>query len=128
MTTTSFRSLRKHLINPAMMRLAGAPWSPISPIRHVGRRSGKRYANPIIAEPTNDGFIFALTYGPNVDWYRNCLATGHCSLLWHGKAYDLDEVRDIDPAGALRAFPLPERLMLRVLGTDHFVHMTRRAA
>jgi hypothetical protein len=34
-----------------------------------------------MVEPTTDGVVIALTYGPEVDWYRNVLAAGHCELL-----------------------------------------------
>jgi deazaflavin-dependent oxidoreductase (nitroreductase family) len=81
------RVFNKQALNPMILKFAGCSHSPISVIRHAGRRSGKPYLTPIIVEPLVDGFVFALTYGPKVDWYRNVLAAGWCTVIWHGKEY-----------------------------------------
>ncbi|MBP1694074.1 MAG: nitroreductase [Chloroflexi bacterium] len=117
------RKFNKHVLNRMMLKIAGAPHSPISLIRHVGRRSGKSYETPVIVEPTTDGFIFALTYGPVVDWYRNVLAAGQCSLIWHGQEYALEKPEQVDVKTALAAFPPPFRQILGLTGMDDFFKM-----
>jgi hypothetical protein len=32
-----------------------------------------------------DGFVIALTYGPDRDWVRNVLAAGGCTIEWRGR-------------------------------------------
>lgn len=122
------RYFNKRVTNRAMMKIAGARYSPISIVRHTGRHSGKTYATPVIAEPVPNGFMFALTYGPDVDWYRNVLAAGQCSLRWHARGYQLTAPEPLGPAAALPAFPLFFRLILRLIGIQHFLRMTCQSA
>src|ERR1700694_2104025 len=68
-------------------RIAHSAHGPFSIVRYVGRRSGKTYETPIIVAPTDGGFVFELTYGPEVDWYKNVVAAGDCTVLRHGKNY-----------------------------------------
>jgi deazaflavin-dependent oxidoreductase (nitroreductase family) len=117
------RYFNKRLLNRVTIKIAGFAHSPISIVNHVGRKSGKTYQTPIIVEPQENGFVFALTYGPQVDWYRNILAAGHCNLRWHGDTYALGEPEPIDVEAALPAFPLPFRPVLRILGKKDFFRM-----
>src|SRR5215218_6462770 len=56
------RTFNKHVFNPAMVRLAGRRHWYAAAIRHKGRRSGKEYATPVVAELVEDGFIVPLPY------------------------------------------------------------------
>jgi hypothetical protein len=40
--------------------------------------------------------VIALTYGPEVDWYRNMLAAGGGTLLWHKRVYVVGKPEPID--------------------------------
>ncbi len=122
------RYFNKRVLNRVMIRIAGVPLSPIAILRHTGRRSGKTYAIPVIVEPTAGGFVFALTYGTHVDWYRNVLAAGQCGLRWHGRDYTLEKPQPLGPREALSAFPLPFRPMLRLVGVNDFLRMSVRQA
>jgi deazaflavin-dependent oxidoreductase (nitroreductase family) len=121
------RHFNKRVTNRVTMQFAGLRYSPISIIRHVGRRSGKLYETPVIVEPLAEGFVFALTYGPDVDWYRNILATGRATLRWHGKEYALEKPEPIDRQAALPAFPQPFRLILRLVGPRHCFRMKQQS-
>ncbi len=120
------RFFNKRVLNRVMLKIAGAAHSPISIVYHVGRRSGKPYETPVIVEPLADSFVFALTYGPEVDWYRNVLAAGHAELLWHGKKFALANPELIDIKTALPVFPSFARPLLQTLGTRHFFRMKYR--
>ncbi len=72
-----------------MLKVAGRKQSPYAIIHHVGRRSGHAYATPVVAELSSDRFVIALPYGTGVDWYRNMLAAGRCTLTWQGQDYTL---------------------------------------
>jgi deazaflavin-dependent oxidoreductase (nitroreductase family) len=128
MSHNRIRVFNKHYFNRLIRTFAGRYNTPFAMIHHVGRRSGKAYATPIIVEPLDDGFVIALTYGPEVDWYRNLQAADHSTLLWHGHTYVLDKPRTTDPQTALPAFPAPLRPILRLLGTQDFVRVQAQRA
>jgi deazaflavin-dependent oxidoreductase (nitroreductase family) len=115
------RYFNKYILNRLMLRFAGSSRSQFATIRHVGRHSGKSYETPIIVMPMGEDFVIALTYGPKVDWYRNLLAAEQGTLLWHGKTYTIGKPESIDRTIALPAFPLQERVILRLLGNLPFV-------
>ena len=74
------RVFNKHVLNPVMMNLAGRKHWYAAVIRHTGRRSGKSYATPVVADRVADGFILPLPYGTGVDWLRNVLAAGRATV------------------------------------------------
>jgi deazaflavin-dependent oxidoreductase (nitroreductase family) len=109
-----------HTLNPLTRRLARSSFGPFSLVRHVGRRSGKVYETPIIVSPVEDGFIIELTYGYDVDWRKNVLAAGGCTLVRHGKEYAIKEIEPLDAETGRAAFPQPARLILRILGKKDY--------
>jgi deazaflavin-dependent oxidoreductase (nitroreductase family) len=123
MSHNRIRTFNKYITNPLLRTFANASRGPFAVIRHVGRRSGKPYETTIMIWPVEDGFVIALTYGPEVDWYRNILAAGHCTLLWHGRVYAVGKPEPIDVKTALLAFPPAFRLILRRSGIQHFVRV-----
>ncbi len=84
-----FLNFLKHYFNPLTRRIARSSFGPFALVRHVGRRSGKQYETPIIVQPVDDGFVFELTYGPEVDWYKNMLA----AVPWFGMARTMCSIR-----------------------------------
>jgi hypothetical protein len=117
------RSFNKHILNRVTLKISGASHSPISTVYHMGRHSGKVYQTPIIVGRDSTGFVFALTYGVEVDWYRNVLAAGRCALIWHGKKYMLENPEPVAVEAALPVFPLPLRFILRMVGIQDFFGM-----
>ncbi len=117
------RTINKRVLNPVLMKLGGLPYSPIAIVQHVGRRSQKPYQTPVIVEPLNGSFVFTLTYGPGVDWYRNLLAAGQCGLIWHGREYHLANPQPLEAGTALSAFPAPLRPILQALDIQDFFKM-----
>lgn len=115
------RYIDKYTLNRVMLKIAGRNRLPFAVIYHVGRRSRKPYRTPILVEPLGRAFVVALTYGPETDWYRNALAAGEYSILWHRKKYRMQGVEIVDAETALPAFPGPARLILRTVGIQHFV-------
>ena len=113
----------KRVTNRITGKIAGLRYSPICLIWHTGRRTGTLYETPLMAARTLDGFIFALTYGPHVDWYRNVLAAGHATLRWQGQEYALEDPQTVDARTGQNAFPFPPSLILRLLGIRHFFQM-----
>lgn len=119
-------TILKHTLNPVTRRLARSSIGPFSLIRHVGRRSGNAYETPIIVAPVRGGFMIELTYGPDVDWHKNVIAAGGGTIIHRGQAFVFNHVAPVDTATGLAAFPLSQRLTLRLLRRTHFEHLTTR--
>jgi hypothetical protein len=93
-------------------------------VQHVGRRSGKTYETPIIVSRVADGFVIELTYGPDVDWHKNVLAAGGCTLVWHGQPYRINQITPLDSETGRASFPVPQRWILQLLRRTHFEKLT----
>jgi hypothetical protein len=89
----------------------------------VGRKSGKLYRIPIIAEPIKNGFVIALTYGKKVDWYENVKAKGGCSLYWKNEEYNLINPEFIVKEVGVTAFPAIFRSVLRRMGIQYYLKL-----
>jgi deazaflavin-dependent oxidoreductase (nitroreductase family) len=113
-------SLITHTLNPLTRQLARSSIGPFSLIRHVGRISGKTYETPLIVAPIPGGFMIELTYGPEVDWHKNMVAAGGCTVVHRGQEYMIDQIERVDTATGLAAFPPAQRFVLRLLGRTHF--------
>jgi deazaflavin-dependent oxidoreductase (nitroreductase family) len=110
--------------NPVMLPLAGRRWNPIFAVAdHQGRSTGRRYATPVAARRTASGFVIALAFGAQVDWYRNLLAAGGGIIRWRSHAYRVTVPERIAVAAGLAAFHPVQRLLLRIAGVDGFVHV-----
>ena len=124
MFSDRIRVFNKYVTNRLLRGFASRSRGPFAVIRHVGRRSGKPYETTIMVWPMGEGFVIALTYGPKVDWYRNILAAGSGTLLWHRRVYAVGKPEPIDATTALTAFPALFRLILRTLGRqEEFVQV-----
>ena len=73
------------------------------------------------------GFVLALTYGPDVDWYRNVTAAGRCVVLWHRREYAIDRIEPLALEAARPLFQQPFRAILTLIGIRDFVRMTTAA-
>jgi deazaflavin-dependent oxidoreductase (nitroreductase family) len=101
----------KHVTNRFFLVFAGR-MPPFAIMNHTGRSSGQGYKTPVLAFPTETGFVFALTYGRGVDWVRNLVASGRGSLEYKGEEMPLCEVRLGKYADMKGMFPLWIRLSL----------------
>ena len=103
-----------------------AGWLPgFGILTHLGRKSGKVYHTPINVFRISTGFIIALTYSSNSEWAKNVLAAGGCELKTRGKKYQLSAPNVVhDPTR--RRFPIPVRLVLRIVGADKYMELAAR--
>jgi deazaflavin-dependent oxidoreductase (nitroreductase family) len=98
-----------------------APWMPgLGVVVHRGRRSGRVYQTPVNVFATGDGYVFALTYGPDTDWVKNVLAAGGCELRTRGRTVRLTSPRLFHDEARRDIRPL-ERQVLRVIGVADFL-------
>lgn len=115
----------RRVTNPLLMRRPAGLGPPgYAVVIHRGRASGREYRTPISAFRRPGGYAVALTYGPGADWVRNVLAAGECLLERRGRRVRLTNPRVArDPRR--RLVPLPVRLVLRIIGADHFLLLDR---
>lgn len=102
-----------------------AGWLPgFGILTHVGRKSGKAYRTPVNVFRAPDGFIIALTYSSESEWVKNVLAAGGCELRTRGKKYQLCAPKIVrDPTR--RRFLFPVRIVLRIVGADEYLELSR---
>jgi deazaflavin-dependent oxidoreductase (nitroreductase family) len=93
-------------------------------IVHRGRRSGHVYRTPVNVFRVPDGYVVALTYGPDSDWVRNVLADGGCELETTGKVVKLTEPRIVHDE-TRRDMPFGVRQILRLAGVTDFLYLKR---
>jgi deazaflavin-dependent oxidoreductase (nitroreductase family) len=119
----AFSVVLKHTLNPLTRRVARTRSGPFALVRHVGRRSGKTYETPIIVTTLGPDIVIELTYGDQVDWYKNVQAAGGCTILWHRREYVIDGLQPLPPEQGRAAYPAPARLILRLLHRRDFVRL-----
>lgn len=115
------RVVNKHVTNRITRVFTHLPFGPFAILRHVGRRSGKVYETVIMVWRLGTDFVIALTYGPDVDWYRNLLAGGGGTVVWHQGVYRVEKPKPIDATAAMPAFPAALRPIFRRAGLQDFV-------
>jgi deazaflavin-dependent oxidoreductase (nitroreductase family) len=115
------RPFTTRVVNPISRRFAGSlPWFGI--LTYRGRKSGKEYRTPMNVFRRGDSYVFALTYGSDVDWVRNIVAAGECSLRTRGRDIRLVEPElFVDPRQ--RLMPVLIRVFLRFNRVTEFMRM-----
>lgn len=117
----------KHTLNRVTTRAARGRGGPFALVKHLGRKSGKPYETPIIVQPISGGFVIELTYGPEVDWYRNVVAANGCRILYHGTEHVIEGLERLSATEGIAAFTPAQQRILRVLKRTHFVKLLERA-
>jgi deazaflavin-dependent oxidoreductase (nitroreductase family) len=115
------RPFTTHVFNPFSRRFVS--WLPgFGILGYRGRKSGKAYRTPMNAFRHGGDWIFALTYGSDVQWVRNVLAAGEATL-----EIRLRKIRLVDPEVFVdrnrRLMPFPVRQILRLLRVSEFMRM-----
>lgn len=83
-----FRHVATRYIDPLLLPIATRLPS-FGLLTHVGRRSGRIYRTPINLFRRGGDYLFFLTYGSDVQWVKNVLAAGHCSVETGGRVVEL---------------------------------------
>lgn len=96
-------------------------------VDYRGRKSGKRYRTPMNVFRDGNDYIFALTYGSDVQWVKNVIAAGECDLEIRGRwVHLIDPELFVDPRRHL--MPLPVRLFLGLMHVTEFLRMRPASA
>lgn len=106
------------LTRPMATRLPG-----FAILTHRGRRTGRTYQTPINVFRRGHDYFFFLTYGSDVQWVKNVLAGGSCTIETRGRIVELVEPELItDPE--LRPAPAPVRFIeQRLAGVTQYLRM-----
>ena len=100
-------------------------WAPgFGMIVHKGRKSGREYRTPLNVFRTDDGFVVALTYGPDADWVKNVLAAESCTLITRRRNYRVHSPRIVHDESR-KAMPAGVRQILGLVNVDDFLVLKR---
>jgi deazaflavin-dependent oxidoreductase (nitroreductase family) len=110
------------LTRPFAKRLPG-----FAILTHTGRKTGRTYTTPLNVFRRGDDYVFFLTYGSDVQWVKNVLASGSCSIETRGRIVELVEPELVtDPD--LRPAPAPVRVIeQRLAGATQYLRMRAAA-
>jgi deazaflavin-dependent oxidoreductase (nitroreductase family) len=119
-----YRHLVNRYVNPVTRPLARRLPS-FAILTHRGRTSGRAYTTPVNVFRRGDEYFFFLTYGSDVQWVKNVLAAGSCTIETRGRVVELVDPQLItDPE--LRPAPPHVRLLERHLaGVTQYLRMRR---
>lgn len=118
---TLIRTSNKYFLNPLMLRLAGRRWWYASVIEHTGRKSGKQYSTPVVADRVGAHLVIPLPYGSQVDWVRNVLSSGAADVVRKGRTYHVVSPELIDSTQALPELPRDRRRTFERVSIEHFL-------
>jgi deazaflavin-dependent oxidoreductase (nitroreductase family) len=108
-------------LNPLTRRIA--PWLPgFCTVTYVGRTSGRTYTIPLNVFRRGGRYVFALTYGSDVQWVKNVVAAGRCEIVTRGRHLVLVNPR-LEQDARASAMPVPVRQFLRLMNVDRFLWM-----
>jgi deazaflavin-dependent oxidoreductase (nitroreductase family) len=115
------RPFTTHVFNPISRMFV--KWLPgFGVLDYRGRRSGKHYRTPMNVFRSGHDRIFALTYGSDVNWVQNVLASGEADLEQRGRTIHLtDPELFVDPKR--RLMPIGIRQFLGLIRCTEFLRM-----
>ena len=119
------RQVNRAVTNPLMNLFAGFV-PPLAIVHHVGRRSGRRYRTPVVAFPSDRGYVTPLPYGTDTDWCLNVLEADLCTLDSAGRHIEVANARIVPTATALKHFPAALRPGLRLADLPGYLLLDRK--
>lgn len=113
------KTVLNHLTRPLLRWLPG-----FAVVHHRGRRSGREFQTPVDLFLVEDGFVLALTYGPDTDWVANVLAAGGCTIETRGRRVACTAPRLYRDPDRQHIRPV-ERVVLGLLDVEWFLRLER---
>jgi len=107
------RPFTRRFVNPITRPVAGR-LPGFGLLLYRGRKSGTEYRTPMNVFRHGEEYVFALTYGPEVQWVKNIMAAGECELVIGGRTVRLIGPRLFhDPTRSLMPPVVPMTAHLR---------------
>jgi deazaflavin-dependent oxidoreductase (nitroreductase family) len=117
-----FRHVVRRYVNPVTRPLARRlPTFAI--LTHRGRKTGRTYRTPINVFRRGNDYLFFLTYGSDVQWVKNILATGSCTIETRGRIIELVEPELITDPELRPAAPPVRFVERRIAGVTQYLRM-----
>lgn len=110
------------ITNPITRRFAGRI-PPFAIVEHRGRKSGKTFRTPVMVFPHGDEMVFALTYGKDVDWVKNVLAEGGCTIEYRRRRIALSDPTLSHGRPEDQPLPIVVRTVLRIIRVSDFLRL-----
>jgi deazaflavin-dependent oxidoreductase (nitroreductase family) len=121
------RRINRAFTNPVMRIVAGI-LPPLAVVHHVGRESGRPYRTPVLAFPTDEGYVTPLPYGTDTDWCLNVLKAGSCTLEVIGREIPVGNARIVEAEEAVPLLPALLRPGLRLANLPGYLLLDQRKA
>jgi deazaflavin-dependent oxidoreductase (nitroreductase family) len=107
------RRVNRDFTNRLMGPVAGIV-PPLALVHHVGRKSERSYRTPVLAFPTDKGYVTPLPYGTDTDWCLNVREAGHCTIESLGRRVAVGNPRLLGADEGVAALPALLRPGLRL--------------
>jgi deazaflavin-dependent oxidoreductase (nitroreductase family) len=117
-----FRHVVHRYVNP-ITRPVAKKLPAFAILTHRGRKTGRTYRTPVNVFRRGDDYFFFLTYGSDVQWVKNILAAGSCSIETRGRIVELVEPELITDPELLPAPPHVRFVERRIAGVTQYVRM-----
>jgi deazaflavin-dependent oxidoreductase (nitroreductase family) len=92
-------------------------------VEHRGRVSGRIYRTPVNVFRRGDAFLFFLTYGSDVDWVKNVLTAGGCTIETGGEKHALHEPELVTDPELEPAPPVARFVERHLAGATQYLRM-----
>ena len=117
-----FRPIVHRFVNP-ITRPVAKRLPAFAILTHLGRTTGRTYRTPINVFRRGNDYFFFLTYGSDVNWVKNVLATGSCSIETRGRVVELVEPELITDPELRPAPPHVRFVERRIAGVTQYLRM-----
>jgi deazaflavin-dependent oxidoreductase (nitroreductase family) len=117
-----FRHVAQRYVNPVVRPVARRLPS-FGVLTYRGRKTGRTYRTPINAFRRGDTYFFFLTYGSDVEWVKNVLVAGSCSIETRGRVVELMEPELITDPELRPAPPHVRFVERRIAGVNQYLRM-----
>ena len=117
-----FRHGVTRYVDPVLRPLAGV-LPAFGIVTHRGRSTGRIYRTPVKVFRRGTTYLFFLTYGSDVQWVKNILAAGVCSLKTRGRAVQLSQPELVRDPELRPAPPIARFVERRLAGASEYLRM-----
>ena len=121
-----YRHTVTRYVDPVLRPVAGR-LPAFGIVTHRGRKTGRTYETPVNVFRRGDEYLFFLTYGSDVQWVRNILVAGGCSLRTRGRDVELVEPELITDPELRLAPPFVRFVEKRLAGATEVLRMRAAA-
>jgi deazaflavin-dependent oxidoreductase (nitroreductase family) len=117
-----FRRVATRYVNP-LTRHVASRLPAFGVLTHRGRKTGRSYQTPLNVFRRGQEYYFFLTYGSDVQWVKNVLVSGSCSLETRGRLVSLVEPELISDPELRPAPPVVRFVERRMAGVTQYLRM-----